>query len=205
MKAYSLRDGEKLVKAARHSIELFLTVKDFKREVVENTLDGFDERHGVFVTLSHYPNKVLRGCIGFIEAVEPIKKLIIDAAIAAATEDPRFVSVSHLEFEHLVVEVSVLSKPERISGHSEELIKQIRIGKDGLIIEYGYHHGLLLPLVAVEEGWNAEKFLDNVCIKAGLPTHTWKQHGVSLYKFSTQVFKELEPRGTVEEVKLEAL
>lgn len=203
MKSYSLLDGEKLVKAARNSIELFLTMKGFEHERVEETLRGLEERHGVFVTLYHYPNKVLRGCIGFIEGVEPINKLIVDAAIAAATEDPRFVSVSHMEFEHLVVEVSVLSRPERIHGKPEEIKSQVKIGRDGLIIEYGYHKGLLLPIVAIEQEWNAEKFLDNVCLKAEMPTHMWRQPDVSLYKFSTQVFRELEPRGTVEEVKLE--
>ena len=203
MHTYSVEEGERLVRAARHSIELYLTTRDFRNEVVEKTLSDFTQKHGVFVTIYHYPTKTLRGCIGFIEGVEELKKLIVQAAVAAAAEDPRFVPVSHLEFEHMVLEVSVLSKPERIRGSGEQLKKRIKAGRDGLIIEYGYHKGLLLPMVAVEERWDARRFLDEVCIKAGLPEHTWKQGAAALYRFSTQVFRETEPKGKVEEVNLE--
>jgi hypothetical protein len=203
MKRYTLEEGRQLVKAARNSIEIFISTANFRREAVEATLSGFDARHGVFVTLYHYPTRTLRGCIGFTEGVKPIKRLIVDAAVAAAAEDPRFVPVMEPELDRITVEVSVLSDAERIRGEGEALKDQIRIGTDGLIIEYGYHRGLLLPIVAVEQGWGAEEFLNNLCVKAGLQPHMWKQHGVLLYRFTTQVFTEVEPRGRVEEVKSE--
>jgi hypothetical protein len=203
IKAYSLSEGELLVKAARNAIEIYLTSSNFRREAVEAGLSGFERRHGVFVTIYHYPTRTLRGCIGFTEGVKPMRELIVDAAVSAATEDPRFVPLSPSEFGHITLEVSLLSEPARITGDPLEIRKKVRVGEDGLMIEYGYNRGLLLPIVAVEEGWGAEEFLDNVCIKAGLETRMWRQHGVSLYRFSTQVFAEAEPRGRIREVRLE--
>ena len=205
IKAYSLSEGELLVKAARNAIEIYLTSSNFRREAVENGLSGFERRHGVFVTIYHYPTRTLRGCIGFTEGVKPIRELIVDAAVSAAAEDPRFVPLSPPEFEHITIEVSLLSEPVRITGEPSEIRKKVRVGEDGLMIEYGYNRGLLLPIVAVEEGWGAEEFLDNVCIKAGMETNMWRRRGVSIYKFSTQIFAEAEPRGKVKEVKLEGL
>ncbi|VVB76698.1 Uncharacterised protein [uncultured archaeon] len=205
MKTYSLHEGELLVKAARNAIEIFVGSAEFRREAVEKGIEELDQKHGVFVTIYHYPTRTLRGCIGFTEATEPVKRMIVDAAIAAATEDPRFVPVSHLEFDHITIEVSVLSKAERMAGSPDEIKDQIKIGRDGLVIDYGYHRGLLLPAVPVEEGWGAEEFLDNLCTKAGLKQHVWKQRGVALSRFSTQVFAEAEPRGRVRELRLEEL
>jgi uncharacterized protein len=205
MRTYSLKEGDRLVKAARYAIELYMKSTEFRNDIVERTLSEFTQKHGVFVTIYHYPTKTLRGCIGFMEGVGPIKRLLIEAAIAAASEDPRFVPVSPIEFEHMVIEISVLSKEERIHGDAEQVKKQIKIGRDGLVIEHGYSKGLLLPIVAVEERWSVQQFLDNVCLKAGLEEHAWKHNTSMLYKFSTQVFKEVEPNGKIEEVDMEKL
>lgn len=205
MQVYSLEEGTRLVKAARHAIELCIGSKEFRNDVVERTLPEFTQKHGIFVTISHYPTRTLRGCIGFPEGVGEMKKLIVEAAVAAAAEDPRFVPISHLEFEHTVIEISILSKMERIHGNAEEIKKQVKIGRDGLVIEYGYHKGLLLPIVPVEERWSVPMFLNQVSVKAGLPEHAWTQGTAELYKFSSQVFREKEPRGAVEEVRLEEL
>lgn len=204
MDSYSLSDGERLVKAARQAIELKIISPRFRREMVEKYLEGFNEERGVFVTIESYPTNELRGCIGFPRAVGPLKKSLVDAAIAAATEDPRFIPVSHLEFEHILIEVNVLTDPEPITVHNEDQIKKaIKIGRDGLIIESGYNGGLLLPIVAVEQGWGKEEFLENLCIKAGLPPHYWKNPKIKLQKFSCQVFKETSPRGKAQEIVLE--
>ncbi|MEM0146959.1 MAG: TIGR00296 family protein [Candidatus Micrarchaeaceae archaeon] len=202
MKVYSLENGTRLVREARNAIELFISSPKFNTEIIEKRLAEFDQKFGVFVTLYEFQTKSLRGCIGFPHAFDTVKKLLPQAAIAAATEDPRFEQVSKRELEYIIVEVSMLSEPKKIEGSPEKFAKQIKIGEDGLIIEYGYQSGLLLPIVAVEEKWNARQFLENVCIKAGLPEHAWLSKGVSLYKFSTQVFREKSPGGDVEEVKL---
>jgi uncharacterized protein len=200
---YSLQEGEELVRTARYVVESFASSVRFSRWIAEERLARYTPRHGVFVTIEHYPTRTLRGCIGFPTALKPMKELLVDAAISAASEDPRFVPVSHMELEHIVVEVNVLSEPVRIASRSPEGIKrQIKVGRDGLIIRHGYDGGLLLPIVAIENKWKTEEFLEQVCIKAGFPPNRWKGPGVTLEKFTSQVFRERSPRGRVEEIVL---
>jgi len=147
--------------------------------------EEFSEKQGAFVTL--YKNNELRGCIGYSEPIFPLYKAVAEAAQASAFSDPRFVPVTEDEIDNLKIEVSVLTKPVKIEfKDSEELLRQIKIGKDGLIIE----RGLLLPQVAVEYNWNAKEFLENTCMKAGLPADYWKETNVKIYKFQTQIFDE---------------
>ncbi len=201
MHSYTLQEGAELVKAARHTIDLSLRSPRFERKVVRDITKEFREMDGVFVTLEHYPTKALRGCIGFPIAVSPIGEGVVDAALAAAFEDPRFVPVSHKEFDRLLVEVSVLTQPEEITGAASQRYKKIKIGKDGVMARYGLYSGLFLPQVAVEQKWNEKKFLEEVCAKAGIPSNYWMQPSVKIFKFQTQVFREEEPGGKVIEVK----
>jgi hypothetical protein len=201
MHVYGENDGAELVRAARNAIELYLISRRFDRNVVKKSVSRFSERHGVFVTLEHYPTKELRGCIGFPRAVAPIGESVVEAAIAAAFEDPRFVPVSHVELDELSIEVSILSEPVPIDGPAKKRKKNIKVGRDGLIVEYGLYSGLLLPIVAVEQKWDEEQFLEEVCVKAGLQSSYWSQPNVKLLKFETQVFREETPKGRVVEVK----
>lgn len=203
MHVYSKAHGEQLVKAARNSIELFLINPYFKKEEIKKTLEEFERPHGIFVTLEHYPTRELRGCIGFPRAIGPLGESLIDAALAAAFEDPRFVSVSKHELDQLIIEVSILSSLTPVIGNERKRLQQVEVGKDGLMIQYGLYSGLLLPIVAVEQKWGKKKFLEEVCIKAGLHSNYWTQPNVKLYKFETQIFREETPRGNVIEVKLD--
>ncbi len=201
---YSLEDGSALVKAARSTIELYLKSPRFSRVMIERHLQRFDTSSGVFVTLEHYPTMTLRGCIGFPNPVGPLKRLLIEASIAAAFEDPRFSPISEQELGELVLEVSILTKPEPIEQSSASgRLREIKIGRDGLMIKYGFMSGLLLPIVAVQQLWNKEEFLSNLCLKADLDEDAWKKPEISLYKFTTQIFREKEPAGQVEEVQLD--
>ncbi len=203
LRPYSIDDGRELVEQARHVVESVTSSSRFDKRIAKEQLYRFKQRHGLFVTIEFYPTKALRGCIGFTQPIAPVSDLLVDAAYAAAAEDPRFVPVSRHELDHLVFEVSILTEPEQIKAKGISTIpKEIKVGRDGLIIRYGYKSGLLLPIVAVEEKWSAKQFLDNVCIKAGLPEQTWKVHDVPIFRFSTQVFREKEPRGEVEEIIL---
>lgn len=204
MHVYTLEEGERLVKAARHTIELSLRSPQFKREIVSKITESLKEPDGIFITLEHYPTRALRGCIGFPRAVAPIGEAVIDAATAAAFEDPRFVPVSHKELDQLLIEVSVLTSPSEIPGPAHDRYKKIKVGRDGLIAKYGLYEGLLLPSVAVEQGWDAKRFLDETCIKAGIPASSWLQQNVKMLSFRSQVFMEEEPSGKIAEVNLEA-
>ncbi|MCL4389360.1 TIGR00296 family protein [Candidatus Marsarchaeota archaeon] len=202
MHTYSIDEGKRLVAAARNAIELSLKMPNFEKGLVKNAVNDLMYNDGVFVTIEHYPGRTLRGCIGFPRAVAPIKEGVVDAAVAAAFEDPRFVPVSHKELDQIVIEVSTLSEPKPIGGRAELRSRKVKVGRDGLIVKYGFHEGLLLPIVAVEQGWNSKRFLEETCIKAGIDQSMWMQQGVNVYTFQTQVFREESPGGRVVEVTL---
>lgn len=140
-----------------------------------------------FVTLTK--NGRLRGCIGYTEAVAPLFRVVQECAIAAATEDPRFPPVSQKELPSLRVEISVLTPLFPIRP------EEIEVGRHGLLVEQGRMRGLLLPQVPVEWGWDRETFLDQTCVKAGLPASAWR-HGATLRAFTAEVFGEGEKTAT---------
>jgi uncharacterized protein (TIGR00296 family) len=163
----------------------------------------FGEKRGLFVTLLTYPEKDLRGCIGFPQPTYPLGEGVARAAWLAAREDPRFPPVAPEEVSHILVEVSVLTPLERVSTKDPgALPREIRVGRDGLYIAYAGTSGLLLPEVPVEQGWDSERFLDGICQKAGLPESTWRTKGPSLWRFRTEIFLEDSPGGKVRQREL---
>jgi uncharacterized protein (TIGR00296 family) len=192
----SLEDGKKAVKLARKAIETYLE----KRVVINDRLSGvFEQKRGVFTTLTKHGE--LRGCIGFPYPIKRLDEAIIESAISAATNDPRFPPVKLEEMDEIIVEVTVLTPPEKLNVKPTELPKHIEIGRHGLMVKYGIYSGLLLPQVAVEYNFDEEEFLSQTCLKAGLPPDCWLA-GAEVYRFEGQIFKEVEPRGDVVEVKL---
>jgi uncharacterized protein (TIGR00296 family) len=160
---------------------------------------------GVFVTLNKITdgNKELRGCIGFPEPVMPLIAAVIDSAINAAVEDPRFPPVSEKEMNRITVEISVLTPLQLITvNEPREYPNKIKIGVDGLVVERGWSKGLLLPQVPVEWKWDEEEFLANCCMKAGLPPDAWLIPGTKIYKFQAIIFEEQNPNGKVERLRL---
>ena len=196
-----LERGTFLVKLARAAVEEYLR-RGVKIEPPPETPPDLYENRGVFVTLKTYPQKELRGCIGYPEPIMPLVLATIDAAISAATRDPRFYPVRPEELPKLLFEVTVLTPPQPIEVPPEELPKAIKVGRDGLIVRCGYASGLLLPQVPVEWGWNEEEFLAQTCVKAGLPPNCWLDPRCQFYKFQGQIFTETEPYGEVVEEKI---
>jgi uncharacterized protein (TIGR00296 family) len=190
------KHGEFAVRLARSALDEW--VRKGKKIARPKCGGEFLEKSGVFATLHAYPGRELRGCIGFPEPVMPLADAIIEAAISAA-QDPRFPPVEAEELEGVLVEVSVLTKPEKISaGRPEEYPKKITIGRDGLIIRRGWQSGLLLPQVPVEYGWDAETFLEHLCMKAALPPGSWKDKETEIFRFRSEIFSEKRPRGRIE-------
>ena len=145
----------------------------------------------------------LRGCIGYPEPVYPLVEATIKAAIAAATQDPRFYPVSLKELGHCIIEVSVLTKPELLKVDSpKEYPEKVEVGRHGLIVERGLARGLLLPQVPVDEGWTSEEFLSHTCMKAGLMPDCWLDEETKIYTFEGIVFAETSPKGEVVERSL---
>ena len=188
-------DGVVLVKTARKAVTQFLS--NGNRMKLESDLEEkFSFNSGVFVTLNNPDG--LRGCIGFPMPEKKLSHAIIEGAIAAATEDPRFPSVKTNELNDIVFEVTVLTPPVEIDvSDPMEYLEKIKVGRDGLIIKHSFSSGLLLPQVPVEYGWNVEEFLQHTCEKAGLSRDTWKNESVKIEKFEGIIFKEETPNGAI--------
>ncbi len=193
----TLEEGAELVRLARSAVEKYLS--EGKEVSPPADRDKFRRPGASFVTIMSVSNgrEELRGCIGYTRAFEPLHVNVVHAAIAAATQDPRFPPLSLSELERVVFEVSILSKPELLEGVGRDLFGQIVIGRDGLIVESGYYTGLLLPEVPVEYCWDKETFLSETCLKAYLPPDCWMERDVHVYRFRTKAFKEEKPKGKV--------
>jgi uncharacterized protein (TIGR00296 family) len=196
----TLEDGVKTVKYSRKTIESILKNK----KIISNNLDRFfKEKLGVFVTIHTYPNNDLRGCMGIPYPIMSLNDSIKEAS-KSVINDPRFPILTIEELNRILIEVTVLSKPIKIKiSEPIDYIKNIKIGKDGLIIKNGFHSGLLLPQVPIEHSWNIYEYLENICLKAGLPPNSWKDKESIIYKFLGQVFSEIEPNGEIKEKYLD--
>ena len=142
----------------------------------------FADRRGVFVTL-HVRNR-LQGCIGVIEANEPLGEAIIRCAASAAQEDPRFAPMRTDQLAELSIEISLLSPMEPIAPES------IEIGRHGLVVRLHAQRGLLLPQVAIEHRLTREQFLEETCRKAGLPREAWRDPEARLFGFTCEILSE---------------
>ncbi len=173
---------KQLLKIARDTLKAHLSGEKFSLPNIKDPV--LEEKRGVFVTLKKNGN--LRGCIGYIEPVEPLAKAVSAMAIQSATRDPRFSPIVYEELEEIKIEISVLTVPQRIKN-PEEII----LGRDGVIVKKGWAQGVFLPQVAEETGWSKEEFLDNLCMyKAGLPKDAWKNPETEVYTFQAEVFSE---------------
>jgi hypothetical protein len=189
----SEKQGEFIVRLARRAAEDFVKRSKGSYEIHERWLL---EKLGVFTTIETYPKHELRGCIGLPLPVMELGKAVIESARSACS-DPRFDEIKEKELEKIVIEVSVLTKPEKIDfNNAEELIKKLIPKKDGLILECGSCSGLFLPQVW-EKLPEKEQFLDNLCLKADLAPGSWRMSNAKISRFRCQVFKEQKPNGRV--------
>ena len=147
----------------------------------------------------------LRGCIGIPFPTRSLIEQVRTAAVEAATTDFRFEPVSLEELQkRIVLEATVLSIIEPIWVKNPlDLRENILVGRDGLMIEGMGSHGLLLPQVAVDEGFDSEEFLSHCCLKAELPPDSWLTRDVRVSRFQGQVFAEEKPSGRVFERRLQ--
>ncbi len=194
---FSLKDGSELIALARKSIRY--TSASGKKLSEKTGKKRLLEKRGCFVTLNTFPDRELRGCIGFPYPILPVWSAIIEGAVQAAFNDPRFPKLQASELDKVVLEISILTLPEEITGGKSGIAEDIIVGKDGLIVKKGGHSGLLLPQVASEYSWSPETFLDECCRKASIIPGSWRQAGCSVFKFQAQIFSEKEPDGEVEE------
>jgi AmmeMemoRadiSam system protein A len=139
---------------------------------------------GAFVTL--YRRKRLRGCIGQTAAEFPLAETVVQCAIGAAHSDPRFAPVTAHELGDLTIEISVLSEPQQMPWQSVE------IGKHGLLVVRGELRGLLLPKVASERNWSAERFMQETCRKAGFAPGSGQDYETQFLGFTVECFSDAD-------------
>lgn len=178
-----------LLKLARDSIKYYFEHNELMsvNEKEISLTPAFKEIRGAFVTLKI--NNNLRGCIGHIQGIQELYKDVIENAVNAAFNDPRFMPLSPAELSKVEIEISALTPPVKINS-----LDEIIIGKHGLIIKKGYNSGVFLPQVPVEQGWNKTQYLENLCYKAGLSKDDYKQ--ADLYIFTAEVFSEKEMKNS---------
>jgi AmmeMemoRadiSam system protein A len=139
---------------------------------------------GAFVTLHH--GKRLRGCVGQLPSKDSLAAVVAHCAKSAALEDRRFEPVRLDELPGIEIELSVLFQ---LTEATEE---QIEPGKHGLIVSCGWKRGVLLPQVATQFQWNAVRFLEETCVKAGLEPNAWKDKSTRVQTFTAEVFSEAD-------------
>jgi AmmeMemoRadiSam system protein A len=177
--------GQTLLRIARETL-----AADLGGEPVPLPAAGWLQEEGAcFVTL--HRGGELRGCIGTMIARRPLATDVQANARAAAFEDPRFPPLEAQELEGLSIEVSLLSDLAPMEFESEsDLIRQLRPGVDGLLLEVGFHRGTFLPTV-----WRAlpdsRLFLRKLKTKAGLSEDFWSED-LTVRRYTTRSWSEVD-------------
>jgi len=185
---YTSEQQNHLLSLARQSIEHYLKTHQLLKIDEGEVAENLKEKLGCFVTLTI--SGKLRGCIGHIEAVQPLYLDVIENAKNAAFEDPRFYDLSDEELKIVKIEVSVLSGAKPLEYEdADDLIKKLRPGKDGIILGSGFNQATFLPQVW-EELQKPEDFLSHLCVKAGLDLYDWKKGDLRVKIYSVEKFTE---------------
>lgn len=171
-------DGRALLRAARDAIEAAVLGRS-ERRGVEESAPALHRTGASFVTLRS-ADGALRGCIGELEPRRPLVDSVRGCAVSAALRDPRFAPVSPDELPGLRIGISVLTPTERVRGPED-----VEIGRHGILIEQDFARGVLLPEVALEQGWDAETFVAHTCRKAGLTPDAWRDPRTAVHVFET--------------------
>ncbi|MBM3316104.1 AmmeMemoRadiSam system protein A, partial [candidate division WOR-3 bacterium] len=174
-------EQQSLLRIARQTVEQY--VREGTRPDVSPLTPKLSEKRGVFVTLK--AQGMLRGCIGYIESPLPLYLAVQDRAVQSATCDQRFRPVRPGELADIDIEVTVLSPMRPVSSPDS-----VVVGRHGVVIQQGPYGAVFLPQVPVEQGWDRDTYLSELCRKAGLPADAWRSPAARLYVFTGQVFGE---------------
>lgn len=180
MSSLGSREKQLLLEIARRALSAAVELRESPGDLSPDLESG--DSAGAFVTLRHRGR--LRGCIGQIGSGQSLSEVVAHSARAAALEDPRFNAVRPDELAEIEIEISVLSRLEEIAP------EHIEAGRHGLMVSRGWQRGLLLPQVAIECGWQASRFLEETCMKAGLERDAWREAGTKIHSFTAEVFCE---------------
>ena len=180
------QEEQTILRLSRFTLEKWVREKKYPSEKDMKNYEltpALEHKTGVFVSLHKMGE--LRGCIGDVENTNTILRGVIENTVNAASKDPRFPPITDTELDNVDIEISVMTPLTPVDD-----IEKIEVGKDGLVVERGFHRGLLLPQVAVEWSWDKYEFLENTCQKAGLPTNAYEKKDTKILSFRAQVFGE---------------
>ncbi|HVB08373.1 MAG TPA: AmmeMemoRadiSam system protein A [Candidatus Acidoferrales bacterium] len=173
-------DKETLLALARNAISLMLTEGRLLEVIAPE--GELAICRGAFVTLRK--RQRLCGCIGRLSSLDSLAHVIAHSAVAAATEDPRFLGLRADELGEIEIEISVLSEPQTARAN------EVEAGLHGLAISRNGRRGVLLPQVAREHKWPRERFLQETCHKAGLAPSAWRDPETQIEIFTAETFSE---------------
>ncbi len=178
-----LDDSDKaaLLKLARTTLEAHFA--DESTPACPSSRKALTEEKGAFVSL--HRGEELRGCIGQLYPDKNLGKVVQHCVLSAALEDMRFLPVAQDEVNDLNIEISVLSPFRRVQN-----IEEIEVGRHGLYVVQGRFRGLLLPQVATQYRWDRKRFLEQTCLKAGLPGSAWQDPRTIIHTFEADVFSD---------------
>lgn len=184
-------DKQTLLRVARESITLFVRNGKLLEINLEEYSPALCEPGATFVTLTI--DGALRGCIGALEAYQPLVEDVREHAVAASRDDFRFLPVPPRELVSLRIEISRLTPPERlIYGTPDELPGRLRPGIDGVILRDNFRRATYLPQV-----WDkipdTEEFLSSLCQKMGAPANLWRRKMLEAAIYQVEEFAEAEP------------
>jgi len=182
------RDAEsRLLAIARRSIENGIgaaRAPDIDLDTCDASLKA---PAAVFTTLTR--NGALRGCVGSLQASDPLARAVATSAYNAAFRDRRFEPLAANEIASVRIEISILSAMTEIRATNRQaLLEQLLPGIDGLLLEDRGRRATFLPKVWDNIGSPAE-FLDQLLIKAGLGAGYWSRD-LRLQRYRTHTFGE---------------
>jgi len=178
-------DRRRLLALARRSIRNYV-LEQFLPD--ESSPRQAGQRRGAFVTL-HLAGS-LRGCMGRPDSPDSLESAVAVCAVLAASRDPRFPPVRAQELDALEIEVSILKPPDVVP--LAEVLERLQPGVHGAVVSLRGFRGLLLPQVATEHGFGAQRFLEETCRKAGLPAGAWRDPEMRIELFTAEVFSEAQ-------------
>ena len=177
-----------LLKAARQALEAALHANPPAPAEKIDLTPTLRELGASFVTLTRAGE--LRGCIGALEAYQPLLDDVREHALAAALEDPRFPPLQADELAQINIEVSHLSKPEILDySSSQDLLEKLRPGVDGVILRDDWRRATFLPQVW-EKVTGKEEFLDHLCYKMGAAPDLWRRKHLEVLTYQVDEFHE---------------
>lgn len=189
----SLEQQKFLIFLARRAVE-YSFQKGGKLQLAQKAIPFPEllEKQGCFVSL-HTISGQLRGCIGHILPQEFLYQAVIDNALAASFQDPRFEMLAPTELDEVIFEVSVLSVPQNYQySNPQQLLTFLEQEKPGVVLSLGQDRATYLPQVW-QDLLDPQEFLSSLCQKAGLTSSAWQEAGVTIQTYQAQVFAESAP------------